>query len=286
MEFHRPVLLEEVLRWMKVRDGGVYCDCTVGGGGHLLAMAAAARHARFIGLDRDPAAIDFARGTLAPYGNRIALFEADFQDLDLILKRLRVNAIDGALFDLGVSYHQLTTAARGFSFEREGRLLMQMSPATIPLAQRIRSATKKELACVLREYGDVRHAFRLAGLIYDARRTLATTTDLRRLIEGAVPARYFKKNLHQVFQALRIWVNDELTALKKGLRRAIDFLAAGARLIVISYHSGEDRIAKIMMRQETVARLHKKVIVPSAAEIETNPCARSAKMRVAEKCAA
>jgi len=184
----------------------------------------------------------------------------------------------------------VTTPERGFSFEREGNLLMHMSPETPILAQKLKAASKHDLARVLKDYGDVRNAWRLAELICANRAGLRTTMDLRNLVAETVPRRFLKKNLHRVFQALRIWVNDEMTNVREGVTRALKVMATGARLLTISYHSGEDRIVKVLLREQERAgemvRLNKKVIRPSGPETTVNPSARSARLRVGERCAA
>ncbi|MEO0216071.1 MAG: 16S rRNA (cytosine(1402)-N(4))-methyltransferase RsmH, partial [candidate division WOR-3 bacterium] len=223
------------------------------------------------------------------YSSRLMLFEENFINIDLILKETALTSIDGFLFDLGASYHQLTTPWRGFSFNEEGPLSMQMSPESVPLYKKLRNATKVTIHKILKEYGDVPHARQIAHLIYEKRRELKTTLDLRRLLEKNLPGAVLKKNLHRIFQALRIWVNDELRNLSIGLQKALRYLKLHGRIIVISYHSGEDRIAKRIFldyeKKGVVIRLNKKVIRPSDAEIKKNPSARSARMRVIERCA-
>ncbi len=289
MEFHQPVLVPEVLHWMNLQDNGVYCDCTVGGGSHLYAMLQATANARFIGIDWDPEAIAAARERTAAYAQRLSLHQANFINLDLILESHNIRTVNGILFDFGVSYHQVTTPERGFSFEREGGLLMHMAPETPVLAQKLKAASKHDLVRVLKDYGDVRNAWRLAELIWTNRTDLHSTMDLRNLVAETVPRRFLKKNLHRVFQALRIWVNDEMTNVREGVTRALKVMAVGARLLAISYHSGEDRIVKVFIREReragAMVRLNKKVIKPSALETVGNPSARSAKLRVGERCA-
>lgn len=291
MFFHQPVLLAEVLKQMNLqRDEGLYCDCTVGGAGHLLAMLQATKRATFIGLDWDPDAIGYASEKVKRYGNRCSLFQDNFTNLGLILNRLGVKRLNGVLFDLGVSYHQLMTSHRGFSFKKEGRLAMHMSPETPTLMEKMRSATRGEIVAVLKEYGDVRNCQRIGTEIYENRKSLKTTSDLRRLIEKATPKRYLRKNLPKVFQALRIWVNDELINLKKGLAIAFESLNISGRIVVISYHSGEDRIVKLFFRdlqkRKEMRMVHKRVVKPSDDEIRSNPRARSARLRTGEKCVA
>lgn len=289
MLFHQPVLLAEVLQHMNLKlERGVYCDCTVGGAGHLRAMLQATKSTRFIGLDCDPDAIEYASKVVKRYSNRCQLFIANFANLGLILDELDVERVDGVLFDLGVSYHQLTTPQRGFSYNSDGKLLMCMSPENPPLFEKIRSAAKKEIITVLKEYGDVRNCQRIGTKIYENRKSLRTTFDLRRLVEKTTPKRYLRKNLPKVFQALRIWVNDELSNLKKGLSIAFQRLTCSGRIVVISYHSGEDRIVKSFFhdlhKRKEMRLLHKKILRPTQDEIKSNPRARSAKLRAGEKC--
>jgi 16S rRNA (cytosine1402-N4)-methyltransferase len=286
--FHQPVLVDEIVTWINLTDDGVYCDCTVGGAGHLLAMLERTRRAQFIGVDCDPEAIAYSRQVTAKYRKRCFLRRNNFVNLDLILDQLKVHTIDGVLFDLGVSYHQLTTSTRGFSFEREGELLMRMSPDIPTLAARLRGAQKEEIVRALREYGEVRNYRKIGNMIFELRRSLDTTLELRKVIEEAVPKRFLKKNLHKVFQALRIWTNDELENLRQGLGVAYRRLAGQGRMLVISYHSGEDRIVKNyfreLRRRGLIRLLNKRVIRPDKMEIDKNPSARSAKLRVIEKC--
>lgn len=269
-------------------DKGFYCDCTVGGAGHLMAMLRATNKAKFIGIDQDPDAIGHAQDKVKLYEKRCFLFEDNFTNLGLILDRLNVKGLAGVLFDLGASYHQLTTPHRGFSFEREGKLLMRMSPKNPTLLEKIKSATKKEIVTVLKEFGDVRNCQKIGTLIFENRKSLRTTFDLRRLIEKTTPKRFLKKNLRKVFQSLRIWVNNELNNIKEGLLTAFERLNFRGRIVVVSYHSGEDRIVKNIFRnlqkKGEMILLNKKVLKPTQDEIRINPRARSAKLRAGEKC--
>jgi 16S rRNA (cytosine1402-N4)-methyltransferase len=287
--FHQSVLVDEVIHWMDLRDEGFYCDCTVGGAGHLVAMLNRTRKAQFVGIDCDPEAVAQSRQVTAGYRNRCFLFENNFVNLDLILDEIKVRFVMGILFDLGVSYHQLTTPERGFSFDRDGDLLMRMSPNSPSLREKLLRAQQGDLIGVLKEYGDVRNYRKIGKRIYELRKKITTTLDLRKVVEDAVPPRYLKKNLHKVFQALRIWTNNELANLMEGLSVAFRRLDDRGRMLVISYHSGEDRVVKRFFRvlkDEGRARLlNKKVIKPSDEEIITNPQARSARLRVIEKCA-
>ena len=282
-------MVREVIEYMAVKEDGVYCDCTVGGGGHLFALLQETQHTRFIGIDCDPDAIRYAQRFISPYRDRCWLVEDNFINIGLILKRHQLSGLDGVLFDLGVSYHQLTTPERGFSFEREGGLLMNMSPTSDTLQERLHRASKEELLEVLKKYGDVRQYRRIGAALYQERRHVSTTADVRYIVEKHMKGRFKKKNLHRVFQALRIWVNDELGNLQRGLTEAYRALNAGGRMVVISYHSGEDRIVKHTFRdwaQRTCMTVFtKKVRRPERQEIEQNPRARSARLRAGEKCA-
>ncbi|MEO0128956.1 MAG: 16S rRNA (cytosine(1402)-N(4))-methyltransferase RsmH [candidate division WOR-3 bacterium] len=288
-KFHEPVLVNEVIFWMRLKENGVYCDCTVGGGGHLFMMLKQKNNARFIGIDQDPEALDFVSAKLGNFKERVILREGNFANLDKIINELNIKGLDGILFDLGASLHQLTTPERGFSFNLNGKLLMQMSPDSVPLYKKLRAANKEEIFNVLKIYGDVPNAKILARIIFENRHRLNTTLDLRKLVETKTSSRFLKKNLHRIFQAFRIWTNEELKNLKEGLIKAINFLYPEGRLIVISYHSGEDRIVKNIFRdferKNLIRRLNKKVIRPQLEEIRENPSARSARMRVVEKCA-
>ena len=289
MHFHQPVLLDEVLRFMNLeKDRGYFCDCTVGGAGHLLAMLQRTERAKFVGLEWDEDAFEYAKHRTEPYRDRCLLFDDNFINLGLILNKLRIKGLAGVLFDLGVSYFQLTTAARGFSFERDGVLSMAMSSRSPPLLQKLEYAPQSEIIKVLKEYGDVHSYRRIGSEIYKQRKALKTTLDLRRLVGSVTPKRFLKKNLHKVFHALRIWVNDELENLKLGLTVALDHLEPSGRIVVISYHSGEDRIVKNtfrdLYRSGKILLLNKKILRPTEDEIRANHRARSAKLRIGEKC--
>jgi len=290
MSFHYPVLLAEVMQLMRLQqDRGFYCDCTVGGGGHFLAMLRATKRAKFVGIDWDPEAIDYVRKHVKQYERRCFLVEDNYTNLGLILDDLGIDFLNGILFDLGVSYHQLTTPCRGFSFEREGGLLMRMSPKTPSLLEKMRKASRKDIVTILKKYGDVYNSQKIGLAMFEKKKVLNSTLDLRTIVEKFTPKRYWKKNLHRVFQALRIWVNNELNNLEEGIQRAFKRLDVGGRIIAISYHSGEDRIVKNTFRnlqkKDEMVLLHKKIIRPTLDEINRNPRARSAKLRAGEKCA-
>lgn len=254
----------------------------------MLAMLQETKKAQFIGIDWDPEAIAQAHSHLGAYMNRCCLIQDNFSNLKTILKQQDVDKLEGVLFDLGVSHHQIATARRGFSYKHDGDLLMNMAPDNPTLVEKLRTTTERELISVLRDYGDVRNCKKLGAAIFESRRVLKTTHDLRTLVEQVTPRRFWKKTLPTVFQALRIWVNDELENVRTALTVAFQSLEYSGRIVFISYHSGEDRIVKTMfreyVRQGFLKKLHRKVIRPTTQEIVQNPHARSAKLRAGEKC--
>jgi 16S rRNA (cytosine1402-N4)-methyltransferase len=282
---HRSVLVRETIDQLAPRNGGVYCDCTIGGGGHAAAILDNVR-ARVIGIDRDPAAIAATRARL---GDRVELVHGELGDIVGILSRLGIEQLDGFVADLGVSSPQLDDPERGFSFQRPGPLDMRMDPSSGRTAlELLRETDVETLATVLSELGEERHAKKLARAIREAVTTdrLHTTMDLATVVAREIPAREQRvSKIHpatRTFQALRIAVNDELGALRESLDGAASVVRPGGRIAVISFHSLEDRIVKLFFREdERVQPLTRKPIVPGDEEISTNPRARSAKMRVA-----
>ena len=297
MARHEPVLTREVLAFLAPERGGLFVDCTVGAGGHSLALLEAGA-TRLIGLDRDPAAIAIAAETLDAFRDRADLVQADFRELDAVLDARGIGTIDGALADLGVSSMRLDAPGRGFSFQRDEALDMRMdttSPGT--LADLIRDVSETHLADVIHRYGEERHARRIARAIVRAREraSIRSTGQLADLIRRSIP-RHARRRPRidpatRTFQALRIWVNEELAGLDDFLLRLLQRLATGARAVVIAFHSLEDRIVKHTFRAlEQAADLQarlltRKPVVPSAEEIARNPRARSAKLRAIERLA-
>jgi 16S rRNA (cytosine1402-N4)-methyltransferase len=291
---HIPVLTAEVVQQLQPGRGGVFVDCTVGPGGHSSALLAAGAD-RVIGLDRDVAALERAREVLAPWVSRVELVHADFRTIDSVLDRLGVPVVDGALADLGVSSLQLEGAGRGFSFQRDEPLDMRMDRTGGPTAaDLVGSATERDLADVIFRYGEERYSRRVARAIVAARQDgpIATTGRLAAIVRRAIPRRGPARidPATRTFQALRIWVNGELDGLDRFLESAARRLRAGGRLAVITFHSLEDRIVKHTLRAleagaAAVRVLTKKPIVPTGEEIQRNPRARSAKLRVAERTA-
>jgi 16S rRNA (cytosine1402-N4)-methyltransferase len=292
---HEPVLTREVLEMLAPGGGGLFVDCTVGAGGHSLALLEAGA-TRLIALDRDPSALVVAAEALQAFRDRVDLVHADFRELDAVLDARGVGTIQGALADLGVSSMQLEGPGRGFSFQRDEPLDMRMdTTASRSAAALIRQSSEAELAGVISQYGEERHARRVARAIVQAREQapIDTTGQLADLVRRAIPRRGWSRidPATRTFQAVRIWVNQELEGLEQFLVRLLRRLATGGRAAVIAFHSLEDRIVKHTFRAieragDVPARvLTKKPIVPSEEEIAKNPRARSAKLRAIERLA-
>jgi len=294
MTYHTPVLLGEVVAQLQPRSGGLYVDATLGGGGHAREiLRASSPDGRLIGLDWDEEAISQTRERLSEFGARVQLVRANFAELERVLMSLAVTAVDGVVFDLGVSSRQFDEPTRGFSFQREGPLDMRMSRQLAATALDIlRDSSADELADIFFHYGEERKARPIAREIVNSRdrQPIETTTQLSRIVERVLgPKRGRIHPATRVFQALRIAVNDELNNLKRGLEIAGRFLAPGGRMIVISFHSLEDRIVKHFFIEHgrgdtaTLRIITRKPVTASDEELRDNPRARSAKLRVAEK---
>lgn len=288
-------MVAEVLDHLAPGRGGIFVDCTVGYGGHSKAILDAGA-TTVIGFDRDPSALAEARMTLAPFGARIKLVHADYRRLDEVLNEEGVGSVNGVLADLGVSSMQLDAPGRGFSFRRNEPLDMRMDTTSGPTAaEAIRDVDERTLADVIYEFGEDRHARRIARAITEARTRspIATTGQLADVVRRAVPRRGYSRidPATRTFQAIRIWVNRELEGLDGFLTRAANRLQPGGRMAVISFHSLEDRVVKHTLRvlqassDAGIAVRTKRPVVPSEAEVERNPRARSAKLRAVEKVA-
>ena len=310
MEFrHEPVLLNEVLEWMNVKPDGVYCDGTLGGGGHSGAiLKASGGTARLYGIDRDENAILAASERLKDYPGFTAI-RGNFHDARKLLEEAGAEALDGALLDLGVSSPQLDTAERGFSYHEDAPLDMRMDQRqTMTAADFLNTADEREIMEVIRDYGEEKWAARIARIICEHRneKPFETTFDLVHAVDAAIPKAVRRKDdghpARRTFQAVRIAVNDELKPLEQALRDLTDCLKPGGRICVITFHSLEDRIVKRCFktlenpcicppkapictcgRKPVVKVLAGGAVAPSADEVERNPRARSAKLRVAEK---
>jgi 16S rRNA (cytosine1402-N4)-methyltransferase len=294
------VLLDEAIAWLAPKPGGLYCDATLGGGGHAAAvLERSAPDGRLVGLDRDPAALATAGSQLERFGDRVTLVHARFSEARAVLERLGMIPVDGFLIDLGVSSPQLDRAERGFSFRLDGPLDMRMDPTTgESAADLLRRVDEDELTRIIRDQGEERHAARVARAIIEARRAgpVETTGKLAAIVARALPRHEHNKNpATRTFQALRITINDELGELERFLDVAADCLRPGGRLVVIAFHSLEDRIVKHRLRAlagrggagsanpPLLKLLTKHVVVPGEEERLRNPRARSARLRAVER---
>ena len=293
---HVPVLTAEVLHYLQPGRGGLFVDCTVGLGGHARALLEAGA-TRVIGLDRDPDALAIARERLAPWSERVELVHADYRALDEVLDGRGIPFVDGALADLGVSSLQLDAPGRGFSFQRDEPLDMRMDRSRGgTAADLVAQSSETELADAIFRYGEERYSRRIARAIVHARREapIDTTGRLASIVRRGIPRRGYMRidPATRTFQALRIWVNRELEGLDRFLEAAVRRLRAGARLVVITFHSLEDRVVKHTLRAlerggapglKLLKVLTKKPVTPGDAEVRSNPRARSAKLRAAER---
>ena len=310
---HLPVMLDEVLGTLAPQPGSLQIDTTVGGGGHTeRSLEAANPDGRLLGLDADAAAIARVGERLARFGDRLVLRRANFRELGTVAPAAGFGAVDGLLFDLGLSSFQLADRERGFGFRAGGPLDMRFDATRgVPASELLATLSADELAALFRKYGEEPAAWRIAKAIVASRATtpIGTAEELAALVEREIPVNpRIRRRTHpatRVFQALRIAVNEELDALVDGLAAAVELLRPGGRLVVLSYHSLEDRIVKRFLAAERrgcicapeapvcvcghAPRLRlvtRPSLVPSAAEIDANPRARSARLRAAERLAA
>lgn len=285
---HRPVLLDEVVQWLSPREGSVIVDGTVGAGGHAAALAArVGTSGRVIGLDRDPEMLAIAGKATA--GLPVSLVQASYSDLARVLERLEIDRVDGVVLDLGLSSDQLHWAERGFSFASDGPLDMRFDPnGGVTAVDLVNELSAEDLADVIFEYGEERHSRRIARRIVEERRVvpITTTARLADIVRKSVPGKWGAIDpATRTFQALRIKVNQELEHLEAILVDAPELLEPGGRIAIISFHSLEDRRVKHSFRENPDLNvLTKKPVAASEAELAANPRARSAKLRVAERC--
>ena len=299
---HVPVLAGPAIEWLNVRADGTYVDCTAGAGGHSALIAERLRSGRLISLDCDPSAVTLARERLKSF-KYATVVHRNYSELAEVLAELNMGPVDGILIDAGLSSIQLDARGRGFTFQQDGPLDMRMDSSAGPTAAEYLSAVDEtELARVLKLYGDIPRARTVAKAICSMR-PLATTGDLVEAVRAAFPfVTGVPDEVRTVFQAVRIAVNDELTRLDRGLESALDALAPGGRLVGITFHSGEDRVLKQVLRDASrpqrrllpdgrtgsvtaprMTLLTNKPIVPASDELRANPRARSAKLRAAER---
>jgi len=303
---HLPVMAARVVEFLVTRTDGFYIDCTVGGGGHARQVLLNAPAGRLLGIDMDEETLVTAGEALSTFGDRVTLRQGNFGSLKEIAAEEGFDPADGVLFDLGYSSLQLDAPERGLSFSSEGPIDMRFDRAMGRTAlELIGKSSERELADIIKRFGEERRAHPIARAILEARRngTLETTSDLKRAVLATKPG-HKTKTLARVFQALRIAVNDELENLRSGLEAAVDVLRPGGRVVVLSYHSLEDRIVKrffvkserpcvcpkdlphcVCGRKPTLRILTRRIERPGDAEVHSNPRARSAKLRAAERLA-
>ncbi len=303
--FHVPVMRQEVLEFLITRRDGIYVDCTVGGGGHAQAiLETLSPKGVLIGLDADAEALAHAKQILGNFPNKI-LRHTFYDNLEAVLYELEKIPVDGILFDLGISSFQVDVERRGFSFQKEAPLDMRFDQTIGKTAAEVlNSYSEEELGRVLREYGEERHWRAIVQEIIRKRQIMKikTTTDLVEIVRTVVGEHFLNKSLARVFQALRIEVNQELRRLERALDQAFHVLRQGGRIVVLSYHSLEDRIVKDFFKYKAASCicppefpvcscdkvsemkiLTRKVVTPTPEEVQRNPRARSARLRAAEK---
>jgi len=308
-EFHHvSVLLDECIEGLNIKPDGIYVDGTLGGAGHSSQIAKRLTTGRLIGIDRDPVALKAAGERLAPYADRVTLVHSNFCEIKQVLEDLNIDGVDGILLDLGVSSPQLDDGSRGFSYMADAPLDMRMNSEDVMSAYDVVNTwSQEELKRILYDYGEERYAPRIASAICNRRaeKPIETTLELVDVIRGAMPAAALREKQHPAkrsFQAIRIAVNDELGSVEKVMKDAIPCLNPGGRLAIITFHSLEDRIVKNAMaeaakgctcppsfpvcvcgKKPQVKLISRKPIVSGEEELERNPRARSAKLRVCEK---
>ena len=308
-EFHHvSVLLDECLEGLAIRPDGIYVDGTLGGAGHSLQIARRLTSGRLIGIDRDRVALAAAQKRLEEVQDRVTLVHANFREMDRVIQELGIPGVDGILLDLGVSSPQLDDSERGFSYMAEAPLDMRMNGLDVlDAGQVVNTYSYEQLKRILYDYGEERYAPQIASAICRRReeKTIETTLELADIIRSAMPASALREKQHPAkrsFQAIRIAVNDELGAVEEVMNKAIDLLNPGGRLAVITFHSLEDRIVKSAMaeaakgcicppefpvcvcgRKPRVKLITRKPITSAQEELDRNPRARSAKLRICEK---
>lgn len=306
VDFHQPVLIDEVKNFLITKQDGIYVDGTLGGGGHAESILShISNRGILIGLDVDDEALKFAKKRLERFQDRVIILKDNFSNIKQILEKMSLSKIDGLLLDLGISSYQIVSKHRGFSYQEEQIIDMRMDKNLEKDGwDVINNSSVEKLYNIFKNYGEERYSRRIASKIIEWRKkqNINTTTDLRNIVESVVGKKFLNKSLARIFQAIRIEVNREIDALNHVLNDTIDLLNLGGRIAVISYHSIEDRIVKNFFREQSTRTvpsgsrlipdkeiepklkiLTKKPIKASEIEIAMNPRARSAKLRIAER---
>ncbi|WP_456455432.1 16S rRNA (cytosine(1402)-N(4))-methyltransferase RsmH [Thermovibrio sp.] len=288
--YHPPVLLKESLEYLKAEEGGVFVDATLGGGGHTEAILKANPKNRVIGIDRDEEAVERAIKRLKPYGDRVSIYHGNFSQIDQVLKEEGIEKVKGILFDLGVSHFHLR-GERGFTVWKEQPLDMRMDRRQKLTAKEVvNELSERELAQIIFKYGQERFARKIAREIVKRRKLkpIETTKELAEIVERVIPKKVWAgKKRHpavKTFQAIRIYVNKEFEEIEEAIPKSATFIEEGGRIVVITFHSLEDRLVKNLLKGlEGFKVLTKKPVEPKEEEVRENPAARSAKLRAAER---
>ncbi|MDP8204054.1 MAG: 16S rRNA (cytosine(1402)-N(4))-methyltransferase RsmH [Candidatus Tenebribacter mawsonii] len=304
-EYHVPVLLAECLEALNLQDGKIYVDATFGGGGHSQKILESGKDLKLFGVDQDPDSIEQSKVLTEKYPDNFVMIKENFANIRTGLALERIKKVDGILFDLGVSSHQINDPSRGFSFRGDGDLNMRMDQTSeLTAADVVNTYSFEQLARIFREYGEEKEAARIANniILERSKKEIKTTLQLSTIIENCIISKKSIKAKARIFQALRIYINKEMEALKSALNDSIKILNPGGKIVVISYHSLEDRIVKNIFKYEekscicppefplcvcdkvsTLKIITRKPVVPTLNEIGNNPRARSAKLRIAQK---
>ena len=307
--YHYSVMLNESIDGLNIKENGIYVDCTLGRGGHASKILSQLKTGLLIGIDQDQEAIDYSKELLSSISSNYKIVKNNFRNIDKILEELNINKIDGAVYDLGVSSPQFDEDYRGFSYKFDSELDMRMDQNN-PLTAKyiVNNYSLNDLVRIFKEYGEEKYSYSIAKNIVEQRKSkeISTTFDLVEIIKKSKPTKELNKKGHpakQIFQALRIEVNDELNALEDSLNKILKLLNVGGRLVVISFHSLEDRIVKNIFKENSVVEgnrineiidpknikqanyrsINKKVIIPSDKELEENSRSKSAKLRILER---
>ena len=305
---HTPVLLNEIIKNLNIKEDGIYVDGTLGGAGHSKEIAKKLKTGKLIGIDQDVNALKKSEEVLSPYKDNVILVHNNYENIDVVLQELNIPKVDGILLDIGVSSHQLDEESRGFSYHNDAPLDMRMDKSnTISAWDIVNNYSQKELEQIIFDYGEDRWAKRIAEFIVMEReeKSIDTTLELVSAIKKAIPKAVRMEGNHpakKTFQAIRIEVNRELEVLKNSIEKMVDLLNPGGRLLIITFHSLEDRIVKehfrelykdcicppeipqcVCEKRREIKIITRKPIIPSDKEISDNPRSRSSKLRIAEK---
>ncbi|MEO0261316.1 MAG: 16S rRNA (cytosine(1402)-N(4))-methyltransferase RsmH [candidate division WOR-3 bacterium] len=278
-----PCMANEVLNLLNPKKGDIIIDATFGFGGHSLKFLEREKDILIIGIEKDREIFEISKKEFEKYEN-VKIFNEDFENIDIILRGLNIKEIDKVLFDFGISSYHIEHSKRGFSFKRDEILDLRYDTSkNLPLWKKIKKLNKGEIERILKEFGEEPFYRKIAYYIFKEKEKIKTTSDLNKIIEKTLPYKRWEKTKQRVYQAFRIYINDELEKIKNALFKAYNFLKINGRILCLSYHSLEDRIVKNFFKEMKMKIITKKPLTPSISEIEENPRSRSAKLRCAEK---